>query len=116
MSQELLQQADEFIEQFEATEKPLAKCIKALADELRGKEKPDYFYNKDDWEVTHNDIDMLEDTMACEGIDIMRIGRLVELPEKFKVMLYNEDTDEAEYPEFNTLEEARAFHTKYALP
>ncbi len=88
-----------------------------LSAKLREREKPDYYYDKRNWEVTHHDLSMLEDKMACEGIDMMQIGRLAALPDKFVVQLYDEESGEAEYPEFDTLEEAEKALTDFkALP
>lgn len=74
--------------------------------------EPDYFYNADNWEVTYHGIDMLEDEMACDGTNIIQVGRLVELPNKFLVCLTNQETDESEYKLFDTIEEAQAKLTK----
>lgn len=92
------------IEEDKGTE--LMELIAELSAKLREAQKPNYFYEKTNWEVTHHGIDMLEDEMACEGIDMMRVGRLAALPDKFIVQLYDEENGETKYPEFDTLEEA----------
>ncbi len=69
--------------------------------------EPDYFIDRNNWEMTYHDIDMLQDELDFSN-EIMRIGRLVSLPDKFMVCITNQETDESEYKLFDTKEEAEA--------
>jgi len=86
-----------------------------LADKMRreAEETPDYCYDTEDWETTHEwgDRDMLVD--GYDVHDIVEVACLKQMPHKYAVTLAVEWSDEGD-PEdwetfwYDTIEEAEA--------
>lgn len=100
---------DDFAAKLVTENAVLKKQLDTAVEALKEAQKPDFFYNGDSWDVTYHEIEMLQDELDdSHKVDIMRIGRLVSLPDKFMIRLPNAQTDDTEYKEFDTKEEAQA--------
>ena len=88
-------------------------AFKEAVERMMGKKAPDWIYDPDDWEVTHEwgDRDLLVDDMVGEIWEPKEFGTLIKGPSMWakEVVLTrdeNDAPDETEVRWFKTLEEA----------
>lgn len=86
----------------------LTAQLKEAREALAKAQEPDFFYDADNWEVTYHELEMVQDELDGNGGGVMRLGRLVALPAKYMIQTTNQETDDIEYPLFDTKEEAEA--------
>lgn len=83
-----------FLKEFDSMRIALAQleADKArLEEQVSMLSKPSYFYDADCWEFTTKELDNLTDSMG--GGDVMEIGRLVSLPNRFLARVPTLDDD-----------------------
>jgi hypothetical protein len=81
-------------------------AIKLLRPAAITTHEPDYFYNADDWEYTHNSIGYVAEQL--EPLCIMKVGRLLELNPVYAAYFPVADSDDVELRQFHTIEDAHA--------
>lgn len=93
----------------------LLASLQALCLGKEGEGEPDYFYDRDRWEATYEDLSEVEEVMLedAELGAIFTLGRLKALPDQFGVVAYEGDEDGGStiVMRFDTLDRANAFRT-----